>query len=269
MEVAKAPEIARHVDQVLLSRLEVTRFGDKDKKKVPRGKKIPAGQSYSAPPESGSSSDETDLDEPGSSSDESDVDEPQVSSGKKKSIIEDSEEESEAGDVNEASKESDGELPDLELPGTSRAGGSMPKSLPKKTNRWQESLPVGQYVAAVYNGDWYIAQVEGEEEEEEKQGYTLLKYMKREGYNMFIWSKLDMLQTLHVDILMPTPAPVPTSNRGYCGYDKKVLGEVEKSFRVGVVVIIKYQGQVFNFLDTGVSPPPLLKRKFKLIDIGR
>ena len=242
VEVASAPLIARHVDEVLLNRFEVTRFGDKEKKKAPRGKKIPAGQSYSAQPEDRSSGEETD------------VDEPQVSrrSGKKKtSVIEDSEEESEASDVSEpseliseASEESDGEheeLPDPERPKTSREGRSKPKTMPKKTNRWQESLAVGQYVAAVYMGEWYIAQVEGEEEEEEKQGYTLLKYMTKEGHNMFMWSKVDMLSTLHVDILMSTPAPVPTSSRGYCGYDKKVLGEVEKAFRVGVVVIIKYQ----------------------------
>jgi hypothetical protein len=36
-----------------------------------------------------------------------------------------------------------------------------------------EMFPVGSYVAAVYDGDWYVAQVEGEEPEEETEGYTL------------------------------------------------------------------------------------------------
>ncbi len=39
--------IARHLDGALLRRLEVRRFGEGTKKN-PRGKKIPAGQSYSA-----------------------------------------------------------------------------------------------------------------------------------------------------------------------------------------------------------------------------
>ena len=34
VEVASAPLIARHVDEVLLNRFEVTRFGDKKKKKL-------------------------------------------------------------------------------------------------------------------------------------------------------------------------------------------------------------------------------------------
>lgn len=38
---------------------------------------------------------------------------------------------------------------------------------------------VGQFVAAVYSNMWYIAQVEGEEEDEELPGYTLLRYMNR------------------------------------------------------------------------------------------
>jgi len=41
-------QIAEQVDSALLKRLEVRRFGDPSKKRQPRGKKIPAGQSYTA-----------------------------------------------------------------------------------------------------------------------------------------------------------------------------------------------------------------------------
>jgi len=33
----------------------------------------------------------------------------------------------------------------------------------------------------VYDKAWYVAQVEGEEPEEETEGFTLLKYMERKG----------------------------------------------------------------------------------------
>ncbi len=47
-------------------------------------------------------------------------------------------------------------------------------------------FPVGSYVAAVYDGGWYVAQVEGEEPEEETESYTLLKYMERKCNNQFV-----------------------------------------------------------------------------------
>lgn len=60
---------------------------------------------------------------------------------------------------------------------------SLP-SPPRKQKQPKKAEPacqyiVGQYVAAVYNHLWYIAQVEGEEEEEEVENYTLLRYMNR------------------------------------------------------------------------------------------
>jgi hypothetical protein len=43
--IVESEEIARHIDSTLLKRLEMRRFGEASKKK-PRGKKTPAGQSY-------------------------------------------------------------------------------------------------------------------------------------------------------------------------------------------------------------------------------
>ena len=48
---------------------------------------------------------------------------------------------------------------------------------------------------AKYNNLYYIAQVEGEECEEEIDGYTLLKYMERKGRNGFLWVKDDLFKT--------------------------------------------------------------------------
>ena len=57
--------IARHVDRNLLKALEVRRYGDGAAKKVPvfRGKKVPAGQSYTMLVSSSSDSDESDEEE--------------------------------------------------------------------------------------------------------------------------------------------------------------------------------------------------------------
>ena len=40
---------------------------------------------------------------------------------------------------------------------------------------------VGQFVVAVYDGTWYIGQVEGEEPGDEVAGFTLIRYMERLG----------------------------------------------------------------------------------------
>ena len=86
---------------------------------------------------------------------------------------------------------------------------------------------VGEYVAAIYDGLWYIAQVEGEEEDEEVTGFTLLRYMNRKGHNQFYWdSKPDLLKTNNKDILCKTQPPIPVSSR-YVGYPKNVLKNVD------------------------------------------
>jgi hypothetical protein len=43
--VVRTTEAARYLDTALLKRLEMRRFGESSKKR-PRGKKVPAGQSY-------------------------------------------------------------------------------------------------------------------------------------------------------------------------------------------------------------------------------
>ena len=55
---------------------------------------------------------------------------------------------------------------------SSRAVGSSKEKSSKVVGgrKQAEMFPVGSCVAAVYDGDWYVAQVEGEEPEEETEG---------------------------------------------------------------------------------------------------
>jgi hypothetical protein len=74
--------------------------------------------------------------------------------------------------------------------GSSKAVGSS-KTL--RIIKQAEIFPVGSYVAAVYDDELYVAQVEGREPE----GYTLLKYMERKGNNQFVWGSVnDTLKTI-------------------------------------------------------------------------
>jgi hypothetical protein len=93
--VVESQVVAKHIDNALLQRLEVRRFGDGKKK--PRGKKVPAGQSYTAEIED--SSEENDL---GSEEEEDDP----VSEEEQ---AEDEEEQAEDEEEQE-------ELPDLDRP---------------------------------------------------------------------------------------------------------------------------------------------------------
>jgi hypothetical protein len=181
---AESHGIARNLDSVLLKRLEVRRFGDGTKKK-PRGKKVPAGQSYSAETEE---EDEEEVDDIDSESEEVNI------------ALEDSEEEEEEELSQE--EEADESLPDLEAPGTSR---------------------MGSYVVAAYEGQWFIAEVSRDQEGVAK-GYTRLSYMLIKGKNSFSWGdKPDIHVALNEDILLEHVMPEPVNNRGHLGLKKTDL----------------------------------------------
>jgi hypothetical protein len=99
--VVGTQDIAHHVDQALLKKLEVRRFGDGPKKQ-PRGKKVPAGQSYSATEDLQTSEEE-----------ESELEDEEVAT----------DEEEVVDDVDEEMVENE-ELPDLDVagPSSSRMG---------------------------------------------------------------------------------------------------------------------------------------------------
>ena len=119
------------------------------------------------------------------------------------------------------------------LTSTSRSGGqgdvagdSDQESLPDVTTNNQPDFLVGSYVVALYDKLWYIAQVEGEDPDEEVEGFTLLVYMERRGNNQFIWGKQDVLRTNNKDIICSVGAPVPVSSRAH-GLTKEDLAKVK------------------------------------------
>jgi hypothetical protein len=115
---------------------------------------------------------------------------------------------------------------------SSRAVGSSKEKRSKEKiskvvggRKQAEMFPVGSYVAAVYDGDWYVAQVEGEEPEQETEGYTLLKYMEKKGNNQFVWGSGKKYTTK--DILCIVDPPIPVSSRLW-GLPKDVVKSIEK-----------------------------------------
>jgi hypothetical protein len=174
--------IRRIMASTLGDRIESLRGVDKKAEKKKRGKKVPAGRDYTLPMEE-------------SEEEESDSEElPDLDAH-----LEEEEEEAEADD------DEDGDEVDP-MEGSSR----------------QPLYRVGSYVVALYEKIWYIAQVEGEEPEEESAGFTLLKYMNRVGPNQFTWGqRIDRLKTLNNDIIMHVEGgPVPVSSR-CMGLDKR------------------------------------------------
>jgi hypothetical protein len=121
--IQSSEAIARHVDAVLLKKLEVRRFGDGKKK--PRGKKVPAGQSYSrVEEESAVEDDDSDSELEDEVSEEEKDDE----------VVEGDELEKDDSDGNENE-----DLPDLDMPRPTRKPGS--------------------FVVALYEGEWFVAEV--------------------------------------------------------------------------------------------------------------
>jgi len=114
---------------------------------------------------------------------------------------------------------------------TSRDGPGK-KRVHKEPPQSQDDFPVGSFVVAVYDRQWYVCQVEGQEEDEEDPAYVLLRYMKRMGNNQFIWTeKPDVLPTLKEDILLKgQAAPIPVSAR-FLGYPTKLAFKLHHMLR--------------------------------------
>lgn len=199
------------------------RCGEKSTRK-PRGTKIPAGKSFTV--ESSEEEEESEVE----SEDESE---------------EASEEESEQGDMEALEDE---ELPDPAMPSTSSsrtkrssaapsAGtGTGTSSKPAKAARHhappaapasrvllqQEAAKtnVGDYVAANYEGQAFLAQIT-EDQAGVRKGHTRLSYMTIKGTNQFGWGeKPDVFETDDRDILLDFVIPVPVNSRDHFGFDK-------------------------------------------------
>jgi hypothetical protein len=222
---SRSMECDRETTRELLSstlgeKLEELRGFNKEKRKISRGKKVvvPPGKSYC---------DEMDISEEEEEEDEEKDDEKDEEEGREE------EEEEEEEEVRrqpprrmarwDQSEESDEEAEEL-LDNMEENEEPQPKKTPE--------YAVGSYVVAVYDGNWFIAQVEGEEPENECEGFTLLKYMDRRGNNQFVWGEAkDQLKTINSDILLRVEPPIPITSR-YWGLPKDIVKKVEKLFRV-------------------------------------
>ncbi len=98
-------------------------------------------------------------------------------------------------------------------------------------NKQAPLYAVGTYVAAMYDTEWYITQVEAEEPENECPGFTLLKYMERSGPNQFVWGCKDTLKKINTDILREVEPIIPVSSRLW-GLPKDVVKEIDRLLRV-------------------------------------
>ena len=172
--VKRTQEIASCFDSVLSENLEVSRFGKEKKKKQVRGKKVPAGQSYSQEEDS----------------DDSRVDPDDVSS-----IASNSDKEEEAEMSCEESSDSE--------------------ELPEPINRRRP----GSHVVAVYEGEWFIAEV-CIDQRKVAPGYTRLMYMSIKGNNCFPWGPPDLHITLDEDLILNDIVPELVTSCGHIGLKK-------------------------------------------------
>jgi len=220
--IVDSQAIARNLDDSLLKTLELRRFGDQSKKK-PRGQKLPPGKSHSAEDSEEENSEEED------------------------DVENDVEESSEEEDSRQEKEEEEGsrqeELEDEELP------DPHPEA---------SSLKFGTSVVAIYEGQWFLADV-AESQEKVGHGYTRLSYAAIKGNNCFAWAaKPDIMVTLNEDIILTEVNVVPLNNRGHCGLTKQDLKKMENWMVVVYIpFILKISTQYF-------LPISLAKRFSKL-----
>lgn len=168
--IEHSQEIARNIDAVLLKKLEVRRFGEL-KKKQQRGKKVPAGQSYTHVEEEDSSSNSSTME----MEEEEDRD-LQIGSDQEEDADK-GEGEEEDRDKEDTGMSSEEELPDL--PFVSRgAGGNKRRA--------------GSYVAASYEGEWFIAEV-CYDQRKVASDYTRLSYMTIKVSGSHVLSKMKLV----------------------------------------------------------------------------
>jgi hypothetical protein len=192
----RTADAARHLDATLLQRLELRRFGDPSKKRT-RGQKVPAGQSYTEMEEE--EEDETDDEEDETDDEEDDDDE-------------EDKDETELNDDEEFEDEVEAVLQGAE------AEGVNDEELPDVSG--------GGYVIAVYEGQWFLAEV-SRDQQKVKKGYTKLEYMAIKGTNAFTQPpKPDLHITLDEDIILKNVYPEPVNSRGCLGLNKKDLSKV-------------------------------------------
>jgi hypothetical protein len=233
--VVRTTEAARHLDAALLKRLEVRRFGELSKKR-PRGKKVPAGQSYTDREEDEESDEEEDKEE----TDEEETDEEETG---EEEVEENEVEENEGNETqgNEA------ELFEDEVEAVLQGAEELP------------TVNAGTYVVAVYEQQWFLAEV-SRDQSQVKRGYTKLEYLVIKGTNAFSYpSKPDLHITLDEDIIIKNVSPEPVNSRGCLGLNKKDLGKV-------LTLMVVFISSSFSTYLVKFSPFRILMNKiFELI----
>jgi hypothetical protein len=83
----------------------------------------------------------------------------------------------------------------------------------KEEEKVKQHYEVGEFVAAVYEGQWLLALVDIDQDKAGKT-HVNLNYMKKVGRNQFKWPKYqDLLLTQREDILTKCSAPIDSSFR--------------------------------------------------------
>lgn len=250
--IVTTQEAATHIDQALLKKFDVRRFGESSRRK-PRGKKIPAGQSYTAVA-ADLEEDETEDEETTDSSEES---EDNVDDQLEEDEVEEEEDVGHEGDKARSAKMRKKAVA-TEKAGTAKKGARL-EDKDKEENQEKdkcEEVPVessldgtkgnntrpsGGMVVAIYQGLWYLAEVH-EDQDGVDNAYTKLSYMQRVLNNCFIWGKEDILETVNSDILLTEVFIEPVNNRGHVRLRKNDLKAVES------MMVVVYYRYFFVFL---------------------
>jgi hypothetical protein len=111
------------------------------------------------------------------------------------------------------------------------------------------SLKFRTSVVAIYEGQWFLADV-AESQEKVGHGYTRLSYAAIKGTNCFAWTaKPDIMVALNDDIILSEVNVVPLYNRDHVGLTKQDFKKVENWMVVVYIpFILKISAQYFLFL---------------------
>jgi hypothetical protein len=118
----------------------------------------------------------------------------------------------------------------------------------EKRRKEKETYEVGEFVTAVYEGQWLLAQVDIDQDQA-GEDHVNLTYMTRVGKNQFKWpTQHDQLLTLREDILTKCCAPTlvgSTIRASHVGLSVKDAAEADAA-----LVLVVYLQIISNFVST-------------------
>ena len=210
-----------HVQQAMLARLKEIRYGNPVRASRPKkSEKLPAGASYTCKGRDGGgdagdgdASDE-DAGGEGDASDSDTAESDSTSSSSSSNENSESEADSES-ETDKARSENVRSIISRLGKRLKYSGAGRPQQQQDQVEEGEgEDYPVGSFVTAVYEGDWYLGQVldkKLEPEAEEDADFIYVNFMERSqigSSNGFRWPvKLDMLNVQLSDIIMRCDPP--------------------------------------------------------------